>query len=99
LYQVWLLLACWFWRRRILKHISVFLLFYYYLPLKKCYPLCLNKLESPFSRLRGAVVRVSDAMIWWSLRRGFESHCGMRVLVFRMRLYKPRSHVTVGVAR
>jgi hypothetical protein len=51
LYQVWLILACWFWRRSILKYISVFLLFYYYLPLEKGYPLCLNKLESPSPRM------------------------------------------------
>jgi hypothetical protein len=47
LYQVWLNLDCWFWRRRFLKIFSVFLLFRYYLPLEKCYPLPLNKLESP----------------------------------------------------
>jgi hypothetical protein len=33
LYQVWLKLACWFWRRRFLKIFSKFLLFCYYLPL------------------------------------------------------------------
>jgi hypothetical protein len=32
LYQVWLKLACWFWRRRFLKMFSVFLLFCYYIP-------------------------------------------------------------------
>jgi hypothetical protein len=47
LYQVWLNLARWFWRRRFLKIFSVFLLFCYYLPLEKGYPLPLNKLESP----------------------------------------------------
>jgi hypothetical protein len=46
LYQVWLNLACWFWRI-FLKIFSVFLLFCYYLPLKRGYPLALNKLESP----------------------------------------------------
>jgi hypothetical protein len=46
LYQVWLNLASWFWRR-FLKMFSVFLLFRYYLPLEKGYPLRLNKLESP----------------------------------------------------
>ena len=34
LYQVWLNLACWFWRRRFLKKFSAFLLFCYYLPLE-----------------------------------------------------------------
>jgi hypothetical protein len=48
---------------------------------------------------RGAVVRASGAKIWWSLRLGFESHCGTWVPIFRMRPYKPRSGVTVGVAR
>jgi hypothetical protein len=47
LYQVWLNLACKFWRRRFLKKISAFSLFRYYLPLERCYPLSLNKLESP----------------------------------------------------
>jgi hypothetical protein len=47
-YQVWLYLACWFWRRRFLKKkFSVFLLFCYYLPLERGNPLHLNKLESP----------------------------------------------------
>jgi hypothetical protein len=40
-------LACWFWRRGFLKFFSAFLLFCYYLPLEKSYPLDLNKLESP----------------------------------------------------
>jgi hypothetical protein len=40
-------LACWFWRRRFLKIVSVFLLFFYYLPLEIGYPLRLNKLEFP----------------------------------------------------
>jgi hypothetical protein len=35
LYQVWLKLACWFWRRWFLKNFSVFLLFHCYLPLGK----------------------------------------------------------------
>ena len=47
LYQVWLKLAQWFWRRRFLKNFSVFLLFRYYLPLEKGVALHLNKLESP----------------------------------------------------
>jgi hypothetical protein len=38
----WLLLV----KKIFLKKIGVFLLFCYYLPLKKGYPLCLNKLES-----------------------------------------------------
>jgi hypothetical protein len=46
LYHVWLNLACWFWRR-FLKISSVFLIFRYYLPLEKGYPLRLNNLKSP----------------------------------------------------
>jgi hypothetical protein len=46
-YQVWLNLGSWFWRRRYLKIFSVFLLFCYYLPLENANPLHLNKLESP----------------------------------------------------
>jgi hypothetical protein len=40
-------LACWFWRRRFLEIFSVFLLFHYYLSLKKGYPIRLNNLKSP----------------------------------------------------
>jgi hypothetical protein len=48
LYQVWLNLACWFWRTGFfLKMFSVFLLFRSYLPLEKGNPLRLNKLKSP----------------------------------------------------
>jgi hypothetical protein len=46
-YQVWLNLVRWFWRRFFLKIFSVFLLFCYYLPLENGNPLHLNKLESP----------------------------------------------------
>jgi hypothetical protein len=49
LYHVWLNLSCWFWRR-FLNIFSVFLLFRYYLPLERGYPLRLNKLESPESQ-------------------------------------------------
>ena len=47
LYQVWLKLAQWFWRRRFLNFINVFSLFRNYLPLEKGRALHLNKLESP----------------------------------------------------
>jgi hypothetical protein len=48
LYQVWLNLAWWFWRRRFyFKIFSVFLLFRYYLPLEMGNPLRLKKLKSP----------------------------------------------------
>jgi hypothetical protein len=50
LYQVWLNLVRWFWRRRFLKIFSVVLLFRYYLPLEKGYSFCLNKFESPLPK-------------------------------------------------
>jgi hypothetical protein len=49
LYQVWLNLACWFWRR-FLKIVSAFSLFCYYLPLERGYPLSSNKLKSPLPK-------------------------------------------------
>ena len=45
--QVWLKLAQWLWRRRFFNFVSVFYLFYNYLPLEKGRVLHLNKLESP----------------------------------------------------
>ena len=45
--QVWLKLALWFLRRRFLKFVNVFWLFWYYLPLEKGLALPLNKLEFP----------------------------------------------------
>ena len=45
--QVWLKLAQWFWRRRLLIFINVFSLFRNYLPLEKGGALLLKKLESP----------------------------------------------------
>jgi hypothetical protein len=50
MYQIWLILACWFCRRRFLKMFSVFLFFCYYLPFEKSNPLHLKKLESPFPK-------------------------------------------------
>jgi hypothetical protein len=43
LYQVWLKLVCWLWRRKFLKIVSEFLLFCYYLPFENCASLHLNK--------------------------------------------------------
>jgi hypothetical protein len=51
LYQVWLNLARWFWRRIFLKMFSVFLRFCYYLPFEMDNPLHLNKLETPPPRM------------------------------------------------
>ena len=69
LYQVWLNLACWFWRRRFLKIFSVFLLFRYYLPLEKGYPLLLNKLESPSPK--NDLCQVWLKLALWFCRRRF----------------------------
>jgi hypothetical protein len=49
LYQVWLNLAGWFWRR-FFKNFSVFLLFLYYLPLETGYPLLLKTTWIPFTQ-------------------------------------------------
>jgi hypothetical protein len=67
LYQVWLNMACWFWRRRFLKIFSVFLLFRYYLPLEKGYPLRLNKLESPPPK--DDLCQVYLKLVMWFWRR------------------------------
>jgi hypothetical protein len=50
LYQVWLKLACWFWKR-CSKNFSLFLLFYNYLPLEKDVPLDLNEFEPTPQRM------------------------------------------------
>ena len=51
LWQVWLKMAKWFWRRRFLNFVNVFWLFRNYLPLEKGRALHLNKLESPYPRM------------------------------------------------
>ena len=45
--KVWLKLAQWFWRRRLLNVVNLFLLFHNYLPFEKGVALHLNKLEYP----------------------------------------------------
>jgi hypothetical protein len=45
--QVWLKLALWFWRRRLLNDPTPFLHFFYYLPFDEDLALYLNKLECP----------------------------------------------------
>ena len=47
LYQVWLKLAQWIWRRRFFSFVNVFSLFRNHLPLEKGVALHLNKSESP----------------------------------------------------
>ena len=49
--QVWLKLAQWFWRRRFLNFVNVFLLFRNYLPLEKGWALLMNKLDSFHPRM------------------------------------------------
>ena len=60
-------LVKWFLRRRFLKFVNVFLLFHYYLPLKKGVALHLNKLESPSTK--GALCQVWLKLSRWFLRR------------------------------
>jgi hypothetical protein len=67
-YQVWLNLACWFWRRY-LKLFSVFLLFCYYLPLEKGNPFHLNKLESPPPKDELSQVWLKLAQWFWRSRK------------------------------
>jgi hypothetical protein len=62
-------LTCWFWRRRFSKNFNVFLLFRYYLPLKKGYPLRLNKLESPLPK--DDLCQVWLKLAQWFWRRKF----------------------------
>jgi hypothetical protein len=62
-------LACLFYRRRFLKIFSVFLLFRYYFPLEKGYPLRLNKLESPL--LKDDLCQVWLNLAQWFWRRRF----------------------------
>jgi hypothetical protein len=66
LYQVWLNLASWFWRRRFSKIFSLFLLFRYYLPLEKGYPLPLNKFESPSHKDDLCQVWLKLVLWFWS---------------------------------
>jgi hypothetical protein len=51
LYQVWLNLASWFWRRRFLKIFSVFLLFHYYLPWRRGIPFLWTNLNPLHPRM------------------------------------------------
>jgi hypothetical protein len=69
-------LTCWFWRRRFLKIFNVFLLFSYYLPLEKGYPLPLNKFESPLSKnnlkaLESSLSKDDLCQVWLKLAQWF----------------------------
>jgi hypothetical protein len=61
-------LAAWFWRRRFLKIFSVFLLFCYYLPLKRGNPLHLYILESPSLKDDSCQVWLKLAQRFWRKR-------------------------------
>ena len=63
--QVWLKLAQWFWRKRFLKVVNLFLLFPNYLPLEKDLALHLNILESPSPRDTLCQVRLKLAQWFW----------------------------------
>jgi hypothetical protein len=60
-------LACWF-RRRFLKILCVFLLFCYYLPLERGYPLPLKTLESSPSKDNLCQVWLKLAEWFWRKR-------------------------------
>ena len=51
LYKAWLKLAEWFWRRRILNFVNVYLLFHNYLPLEKGSPFIWTNLNPLLPRM------------------------------------------------
>ena len=67
--QVYLKLALWFWRRRFLYFVNVFLLFLIYLPLEKGVVLHLNTFEFP--SLKDALCQVWLNLALWFRRKGF----------------------------
>ena len=65
--QVWIKLAQWFWRRRLLNSVNIFSIFCYYLPLEKGMVLHLNKLES--TSPKDALYQVWLKLAHWFWRR------------------------------
>ena len=65
--QVWLKQVQWFWKRRFLIFVNVFLLFRNYLPLEKGVALHLIKFESPSPK--DALCQVWLKLAQWFLRR------------------------------
>ena len=63
--QVWLKLAKLFLRKRFLKVVNVFSLCSYYLPLKKCMALNLNKFEFPLPKNTLCHVWLKFAQRFW----------------------------------
>ena len=68
LWQVWLKMAKWFWRRRFLKVVNLFLLIPDYLPFGKGVALHLNKLESPSPKDTLCHVWLKLAQWFWRRR-------------------------------
>jgi hypothetical protein len=68
LYQVWLNLDCWFWRRRFLKSFSVFLLFSYYFPLERDNPLIWTNFPLP---PQYSVLKDELCQVWWKSAEWF----------------------------
>ena len=65
--RVWLKLVLWFWRRRFLNFVNLFLLFLNYLRLEKAEVLHLNKLEFPLHK--DALRQVWLKLVQWFWRR------------------------------
>ena len=80
--QVWLKLAKWFLRRRFLKVVNVFSLCGYYLPLKKCMALNLNKFEFPLSKN-------TLCHVWLKLAQRFWRRFSKVVNIFQFLLLSP----------
>ena len=70
LFQVWLKLTQWFWRRRFFNFVNVFSLFGNYLPLEKDGAFHSNKLISPLPK--GALCKVWLKLAQWFLKRSFK---------------------------
>ena len=66
--QVWLILARWYWRRRFLKVVNLFLLFPNYLPFGKGVAIHLNNLESPSPKDALSQVWLKLAQWFWRRR-------------------------------
>ena len=68
LYQIWLILAQWFWRRGFFNFVNVFSRFCNYLPLEKGGVLRLKKHESPSPKNALCQVWLKVAQLFWRKR-------------------------------
>ena len=68
LWQVWLKLVLWFWRRKFLNFVNEFLVYQNNLPLEKGGALHLNKLESPSPKDASCQVWLKLAQWFWRRR-------------------------------